>query len=186
MSRAPITYADAAQTAAEIWQPVNGHVGFEVSNAGNVRRAGCSPKKLTIDAAGYLRVGLWDGERTLVRLVHQLVCEAFHGPAPSPAHEVAHRDGVKSNCREDNLRWATRAENNADKYAHGTHLQGDACPWAKLTRADVEEIRRAPKRVGECARLAAKFGITKNHVAKIRTRSRGIWPDVPFPEVAHA
>lgn len=43
--------------------------------------------------------------------VHQLVCEAFHGPKPTPAHIVLHLDEDPSNNRPENLRWGTRKEN---------------------------------------------------------------------------
>lgn len=46
--------------------------------------------------------------------VHRLVCEAFHGPKPTPKHEVAHWDGDKTNNTAPNLRWATHKENCQD------------------------------------------------------------------------
>ena len=46
--------------------------------------------------------------------VHKLVALAFHGPRPSPAHEVAHGDNDVSNNRPDNIRWATVLENKED------------------------------------------------------------------------
>ncbi len=43
--------------------------------------------------------------------IHQLVCEAFHGPKPSPKHIVLHLDEDPSNNTPINLRWGTRKEN---------------------------------------------------------------------------
>lgn len=43
--------------------------------------------------------------------VHQLVCEAFYGPKPTPLHIVLHLDEDPSNNRPENLRWGTRKEN---------------------------------------------------------------------------
>ena len=43
--------------------------------------------------------------------VHQLVCEAFHGPRPSPSHIVLHLNEEASDNRPENLRWGTRKEN---------------------------------------------------------------------------
>ena len=43
--------------------------------------------------------------------VHQVVCTAFHGPAPYPEMVVDHRDANRCNNRPENLRWVTRLEN---------------------------------------------------------------------------
>jgi hypothetical protein len=68
----------------------------------------------------YLRVNMQhrDGRRRTAHL-HRLVCEAYHGPAPSPIHHAAHWDGDKENNSASNLRWATPQENEADKVRHG-------------------------------------------------------------------
>jgi hypothetical protein len=71
----------------------------------------------------------------------RLVCEAFHGPAPSAAHEAAHWNGKKIDDRKDNLRWATPIENNSDKRIHGTHRFGSKAYNAKLTEALVKQAR---------------------------------------------
>lgn len=43
--------------------------------------------------------------------VHQVVCTAFHGPAPLPNMVVDHIDTNRCNNRPENLRWVTRLEN---------------------------------------------------------------------------
>lgn len=43
--------------------------------------------------------------------VHQVVCTAFHGPAPMPEMVVDHIDTNRCNNRPENLRWLTRLEN---------------------------------------------------------------------------
>jgi hypothetical protein len=53
-------------------------------------------------------------------LVHVLVCEAFHGQKPTPSHQVRHLNGIRSDCRSDNLVWGTPSENAMDRKAHGT------------------------------------------------------------------
>lgn len=60
---------------------------------------------------GYLKVGLCrDGKRKKC-FVHRLVCEAFHGEAPSPAHQVDHINGIHTDNRASNLQWVTVDEN---------------------------------------------------------------------------
>ena len=54
------------------------------------------------------RICTWRGK---TYKVHRLVCEAFHGPAPTPSAIVLHLDEDSSNNRPDNIRWGTRKEN---------------------------------------------------------------------------
>lgn len=51
------------------------------------------------------------GARQSPRKVHQLVCEAFHGPKPFHEAVVIHRDENGLNNRPENLRWGTQKEN---------------------------------------------------------------------------
>ena len=43
--------------------------------------------------------------------VHRLVCEAFHGPAPSENSVVIHINEDSLDNRAENLRWGTQKEN---------------------------------------------------------------------------
>lgn len=55
------------------------------------------------------------GQRT--RKVHQLVCEAFHGPKPFPEAVVIHKDEDAHNNTPMNLKWGTQKENmNSSKF----------------------------------------------------------------------
>lgn len=68
---------------------------------------------------GYLRVKVNIGNKRKTIMVHKVVCEAFHGPKPSPAHQVRHLNGIKTDNRPSNLAWGTAKENAADRTAHG-------------------------------------------------------------------
>ncbi|NOD65778.1 HNH endonuclease signature motif containing protein [Ruegeria sp. HKCCD6109] len=58
-----------------------------------------------------------EGNRQAPRKVHQLVCEAFHGPKPFEGAVVIHKDENALNNRPENLRWGTQKENmNAPGY----------------------------------------------------------------------
>lgn len=50
-------------------------------------------------------------KRQQARKVHQLVCEAFHGPKPFPNAVVIHLDEDAHNNRPENLKWGTQKEN---------------------------------------------------------------------------
>lgn len=91
---------------------------------------------------------------------HRLVIETFHGPCP-PGQEARHRDGDPGNNSADNLIWGTRAQNMRDKESHGTAPQGERHPMAKLTEADVREIRRLHADGVGLPDLMARFGVTR-------------------------
>lgn len=113
---------------------------------------------------GYLGVILSaDGEASH-REVHTLVCAAFHGERPA-GMQAAHIDGNPSNCRKDNLRWATPSENAADKRNHGTLRHGETHYRTKLNVGDVVAIRSS----GETLRaLSARYGIGRQAISKIK------------------
>lgn len=125
-------------TRNEVWKPVVGREGlYEVSDRGQVRsldrylRAACGGSRLhrgrTLKSRAvnrsskYLRVSLGGADKPVYRSVHVLVLEAFVGPRPTPNHDACHGDGDPLNNRLENLRWATKSENQRDRVRHGTH-----------------------------------------------------------------
>ena len=163
----------------EVWRAVGGFEGlYEVSSLGRVRslervvpmRNGCrkTVKERILRPAlvqGYPTLALWRDNRQTMARVHRLVCAAFHGPQPSPAHEVAHTDGNPANANYENLRWALHSENEADKAKHGTKLSGEKHKMAKLTNAQVQTIRESSKRGCD---LATEFGVSRATICIIR------------------
>lgn len=109
----------------ELWRPVPGWP-YEASSWGRVRRTvtGRILRPYRNPRFGYMSVKLSRAGRTKGFTIYQLVCLAFHGPKPTPRHEVAHWDGSKTNDRATNLRWATKKENEQDKLRHGTSRLG--------------------------------------------------------------
>lgn len=93
--------------------------------------------------------------------VHRLVAKTFI-PNPDKKPQVAHWDGVKSNCAASNLRWATRAENHNDRERHKS--------WGtKLSANEVAEIRRLLD-IGQLFQyqIAEMFDITQAMVSQIK------------------
>lgn len=149
----------------ESWSPCpQGRDLYEVSNLGRVRswnnnrwgrRATPILLRLRENDDGYLVVNLGRG---VVRTVHSLVCEAFHGPCPL-GMEAAHGNGRPADNRAENLRWATPTDNNADQLKHGTRRRGSAKVGAKLTETDVLEIRRLRASGVKNKDIAMQFGV---------------------------
>jgi len=181
-------------TANEEWRPVVGwEMAYEVSSLGRVRRISgkdCRNRtwqgrilKPRINKSGRPMVCL-SYKTSKTALVHTLVCEAFHGPRPD-GYETAHNDGDPSNNSAQNLRWATRSENEADKIKHGTIPVGErngrhTKPWrtargerankSALTDCDVLAIRALS--IGGMSQnvLSQKFGVTRTTIQCIQQR----------------
>ncbi|MGA1809529.1 MULTISPECIES: hypothetical protein [Sphingobium] len=108
------------------------------------------------------------------RLVTRVVCEAEHGPPPTPVHEASHLcgKGHLGCCNPKHLAWKTPKENNADKLTHGTHHRGEQSPRAKLTVAQVLEIRSSTKPHPE---LGKAYGVSRQLITDIKAGRRWSW-----------
>lgn len=172
------------------WLRCVGFPDYEVSECGDVRRATPARTRAAghrlngfIDADGYLRYRLIDpnGEKRTV-IAQRLVAEAFIGPAPTDAHEVAHNNGSRIANHFSNLRWATRKENDSDTIIHGTARVGVGNGNAKLTDQDVRDIRRVYRQIKNRERdekisdLARSYGI--HHATLINIATGKSWAHV--------
>jgi hypothetical protein len=169
------------------WRPIAEFPGYEASSLGQVR----SCDRIIVDKNGlkkrlrskilrpvasgpqrsYLSVPLG---RTAHRNIHVLICEAFHGPRP-PGHEVAHNDGNSFNNTADNLRWATKQENNADRDRHGTWTRGETHGPCKMTEQQVHETRRLCTLGFTAPKVAAIVGIQPGNVYNIKNGKSWKW-----------
>lgn len=118
----------------EIWKPVPSEPGVMASSLGRVLQ---QPRYAPLPNGGFrlyapeprigqisrahkaaahelliIMVKRWGASpRQQPRKVHQLVCEAFHGPKPFPKAVVIHIDENALNNRPENLKWGTQKEN---------------------------------------------------------------------------
>lgn len=159
---------------SERWRTVPGYDGYyEVSDDGRVRsidRIVSNGKRwegrvlrASLNNHGYLLVNLSKGNIATQLQVSHLVLAAFIAPRP-PGADCAHGNGNQADNNATNLRWATRANNHADKWRHGTMYAGERCHLSKLT---ADQARRAIemrqtgmtfKRIGE------EFGVTASNI----------------------
>jgi len=162
----------------ENWMPVANFPWYEVSSLGRLRRTvstTCSKAGTIISGHvgkhGYRYFNATLNGRRKTLKIHRLVCEAFHGPAPSPKHCVAHGDGDCLNNAASNLRWATTKENHEDRRLHGTHPTGSLNPRAVLSENDVISIRRIYQSGGMTTyQLGERYGVNASVIQKLLKR----------------
>jgi hypothetical protein len=152
------------------WRTIDAFPAYEASSAGEIRRhlpdrRGRGTGKVIASrrsSLGYRLIGLLNHERKQITVaVHRIIATAFHGPAPTALHEVAHGDGNRENNAASNLRWATRSENLADRRAHGTDFTGERNPAAKLTEDAVREARAMSASGVSQREIGRRFGVSK-------------------------
>lgn len=114
----------------------------------------------------------WDGR---VQPAHRVVLELVEGSPPEPGMDAAHAPLVCHNplcVLPLHLRWATKAENQADRALDGTLTRGEAHGRAKLTEAEALAIYRDSRPHRE---VAAEFGVSQSHVSHIKTGAKWAW-----------
>lgn len=142
----------------EIWKPIKGFAGYQVSNFGRVRtynkvtytahhgvrhwRNRILAQKLRKDNC--LQVDLWRDGKPITHYVHRLVAETFLGKASSDM-TVNHKDGNRQNNHVDNLEWLSRADNirhgfdndfySTQKHCELTNMNGKTYYFQSLSQA---------------------------------------------------
>ena len=107
----------------EVWKPIEGYDGYEVSNFGNVRSYrkrnskvfyeiphDINPAKTGRDGA-YLNFSASNKNKWVKLLVHRCVANAFIKNEENKP-EVNHKDKNGHNNYVDNLEWVTSSENH--------------------------------------------------------------------------
>lgn len=108
--------------------------------------------------------------------VSRLACEDVNGPPPTAIHEAAHScgHGHLGCVTKKHVLWKTPSSNQSDRVVHGTHSRGERSGTAKLTEAQVREIRslKGDKRVVD---IASDFGVSPMTVSNIHQRKSWSW-----------
>lgn len=127
------------------------------------------PFRATID--GY---GILGGSGRTMRAT-RYVCEIAHGKPPMEHMDCAHSCHTPACCNPRHLRWATRAENEADKRLNGTDNRGERHGKTTLTASDVLAIRAARRAGVRNAELARRYSITRGSISNIMSGFSWAW-----------
>lgn len=122
---------------ATVWQGIAVYVTATGEAFSLSRQCGLVCKKFNVNALGrykknycsryYSKLTLNTSQNNVRSMknywFHILVCTAFHGPRPSPRHQVDHIDRDKWNNHPENLRWVTPRENQLNAKPHLDKLE---------------------------------------------------------------
>ena len=161
---------------AERWRPVVGLVGlYEVSSAGRVRNLRRNGRIMAgwVNRSGYRQVNLTHRCGIAETCsVHSLVAFAFYGKRPK-GKVIDHRNGIKTDNRVWNIQYVTSKVNAHRAVKLGLmqfFKQGEQNPNAKLSEAQVVEMRAMRRSGMRLCELARHFGVRDNLVYNVVTR----------------
>ena len=163
----------------EEWRDIIDYEGlYQVSNLGEVKSLeklrGIVIKKehllsLMERRDGYCQVTLTKNGKSVKKLVHVLVAQAFI-PNYENKKTVNHIDGNKQNNTVNNLEWNTQRENIIHAYENGLKARGTQRKDSKLSAIQVKEIldNYIPydRKFGTRA-LAHKYNVNKTTIWRI-------------------
>lgn len=182
---------------AELWEPVPGYENlYLVSDAGRVvslersvtvtTRFGTYTRtqkrrllKPVVDAHGYMRIVLVsESGQQEQRKLHRLVAEAFLPKPLMKNSTVLHLNDNKKDNRVTNLQWGSHNDNMLDMVSKGRQSirRGEESALSVLSSSQVREIFDLAQRGVSSREIAAKFGIARGTVVKIKTGIR--WHEV--------
>ena len=158
----------------ERWAPAPACDGYEVSDQGRIRNLHSGRIFTgTQRPDGYLQARLGPPDVVKLRLVHQIIKEAFDGPCP-PSMIVCHDDDVRTHNALSNLVYGTHAKNAAQRVANRRARGIDACS-AKLTRDPVLEIVRRLDDGAAMLTLALEFEVSESRISGINRGTQWGW-----------
>ena len=107
----------------ETYKIIEGFENYSVSDFGNVKKNTTGHIVKQHDENGYKRLNIEVNKKHYKKFLHVLVAGAFI-PNPENKPFVDHIDNCKTNNNIQNLRWATRAQNNQNSSIRKDNTSG--------------------------------------------------------------
>ena len=164
------------------WKPIPSYEGhYEISDTGLCRslktyhfNRADKERLLTpnITRCGYVTYGLClpNKERKFIN-AHRVAWEVFNSLIPEGL-QINHKNGIKTDNRLCNLEVVTMSENMTHRYRElGLNgVQGSKSHYAKLTEADVLEIRALLEAGLKQLEIARRFNVGRTNISLIKNR----------------
>ncbi|WP_404354603.1 HNH endonuclease [Exiguobacterium aurantiacum] len=145
---------------------IKGHENYSIYDDGRVYSHVSNKFLKTCPLHGYLTVNL--NRKSMLH--HRLVAQAFiKNPELKP--EVNHIDGVKTNNHWTNLEWSTRSENAKHAFDIGLSRPGEHHFRAKVTDAQMTDIKMRLKAGQRQADIEEHFGLRGGYLKYVVSRN---------------
>ncbi len=158
-----------------VWKVCPFNERYEISDHGFVRNFKTKRVLKMYLVDGYFRLTLGGGGKRIKKnhLINRLVLLTFIGRSDDPKkNQAAHLDGNRVDNRLENLAWKDHEGNYEDRVKHGTVLNGEMHPRAKLTSKKVHLMRNLYANGMSQKKLSEQFCVTQGHVCKIVNGAR--------------
>lgn len=166
--------------------PIPGWENYGISKDGDVcrlkggvrgARPGLVLSQYVHKSRGYRTVRLYDKNRQQTVDVHRLMAVTFLGGVPDGMH-VCHNNGIKTDCRLQNLRIDTASSNCMDKVSHGTDNRGESHYKSKYPVNLIFEVKKKLASGMRSADVAREFGMSHTYVRNIKNGYKWNWLEV--------
>lgn len=127
--------------------------------------------KPRFDKDGYLRVGLNNNKKKIMKRVHRLVAEVFI-PNLNNYPQVNHKNGIKSDNRIENLEWCSCLHNVRHALESGLCYSrvGENNNMSKLSKDQVVKIKKELLQHFRYDDIAKKYNVHKRTIWRIKTK----------------
>ena len=158
----------------EIWQAIDGHPDYKVSNFGRVMsfrlyKYGVIMTPTPRNANSYLSILLTHQKRSSKHYqLHRLIAIAFI-PNPENKPFINHKNGIKTDNRIENLEWCTKSENVLHAFRTGLKkpTRGIQYNRSTLTEEQVRVMKRTNWGLFNLIEIGLIFHVSKYTVGKI-------------------
>ena len=123
---------------------------------------------------GYLIITLSNKGITKTYDIHILMANTFLNRVDNSL-QVCHNNGIKTDCRLENLRLDTRSENEKDKILHCVCNRGERSGHNKYSQNLILQIRKELESNIKPKIVSEKYNIPYSYIIHIKNKTKWAW-----------